>query len=322
MAKTPKKRTKKKKKKTKKKTSQKLQFVKILIGMLIVITLVVLAALLTRYLMLQKHPINSVVYHQPSRLTGTQKQTFEIYPKKDTPSTKQKQRPEAPFTAGLPKIAIIIDDIGYDSNIVKKFISLDTPLTLSILPKSPQKNRIMELAHAEGFETMLHQPMEPNEYPKINPGPGTLLTTMPPDELIRLLNENLDEMPNIKGVNNHMGSRMTASSDRMRQILSVLKKRGLFFIDSRTTAQTICKMSAQLLHVPFSERDVFIDHKHQKDFIEKQMRELVRIARSHGEAIRIAHPHTSTYRVLQKLIPELKKSVVFVPVSELVKPVG
>jgi polysaccharide deacetylase 2 family uncharacterized protein YibQ len=322
MANTPKKRTKKKKTKTKKKISQKLQFVKILIGLLIVIVLVVLAALLTRHLMLKKHPIDSEVYHQPSQLAETQKPTFEIYPKKDIPSSKQKQGPVTPFTAGLPKIAIIIDDIGYDSNIVKKFISLDTPLTLSLLPQSPQKNRIMNLARAEGFDLMLHQPMEPNEYPRINPGPGTLLTTMPPDELIRRLNENLDEMPNIKGVNNHMGSKMTASSDQMRQIFSVLKKRGLFFVDSRTTAQTICKMSAQLLHVPFGERDVFIDHKHQKDFIEKQMRELARIALSHGEAIGIAHPHTSTYQVLQKLIPELKKSVAFVPVSELVRPAG
>ena len=112
MANTPKKRTKKrtkkKKTKTKKKISQKLQFVKILTGMLIVITLVVLAALLTRYLMLKKHPIDSVVHHRPSRLAGTQKLTFEIYPQKDTPSSKQKQKPETPFTGGLPKIAIII----------------------------------------------------------------------------------------------------------------------------------------------------------------------------------------------------------------------
>ncbi len=321
MAKAPKKRT-KKKTPPKKRNTQKLQFFKILIGMFIVIALVVLAGLLTRSLMLKKHPIDSVVRHQLSGQNGTQKLTFEIYPKKDTPSSKQKQRPETPFTGNLPKIALIVDDIGYDSNIAKKFILLNTPLTLSILPQSPQKNRIVRLALAAELDIMLHQPMEPNEYPKVNPGPGTLLTTMTPDERIRLLTENLDEMPNVKGVNNHMGSRMTANSDQMRQIFSVLKKRGLFFVDSRTTAQTVCKMSAQLLHVPFGERDVFIDHKHQTAFIEKQMRELVRIARSHGEAIGIAHPHAATLHVLQKLIPELKKSVAFVPVSELVRPVG
>jgi polysaccharide deacetylase 2 family uncharacterized protein YibQ len=322
MAKTKKKRTPPKKKKTKKKNSQKIQFVKIFIGMLVVIVLVVLAGLLTHYLMLKKHPIDSVAGHQPSKPTDSPKLTFEIYPKKDILSTKQKQKPKAPFTGSLPKIAIIIDDIGYDSNMVKQFIRLDIPLTLSILPQSPQKNRIVNLAYAANFDIMLHQPMEPNEYPKINPGPGTLLTNMSPDELILLLNKNLDDIPHVKGVNNHMGSRMTSRSDQMRQILSVLKKRGLFFVDSRTTAQTICKMSAQLLHVPFGERDVFIDHRHQGDFIEKQMQELVRIAQSHGEAIGIAHPHASTYQVLQKLIPQMKKTVTFVPVSELVKPVG
>jgi polysaccharide deacetylase 2 family uncharacterized protein YibQ len=322
MANTTKKRTKKKKKKTKRNNAQTLQLVMILVGILIVIVLVVLAGVLTRYLMIKKHPIDSVVRHQSSRKAVTEKLTFEIYPKKDTPSSKQKEKPKAPFTGSLPKIAIIIDDIGYDSNIVKKFIQLNTPLTLSILPQSPQKKRIVDLARAAGFDIMLHQPMEPNEYPKINPGPGTLLSAMPPDELIHLLNENLDEMPNVKGVNNHMGSRMTANSDQMRQIFSVLKKRGLFFVDSRTTAQTVCKMSARLLLIPFGERDVFIDHIHKNDFIEKQMNELVSIARSHGEAIGIAHPHTSTLRVLQKLLPELKKSIAFVPVSELVRTVG
>ena len=322
MAKAKKKRTPKKKKKTKKNKSQKLQFVKILIGMLIVIVLVVLAGLLSHYLMLKKHPLDSVTGHQPSKLADSQKPTFEIYPKKDFLSTKQKQKPAAPFTGRLPKIAIIIDDIGYDSNLVEKFIRLETPLTLSILPQSPQKNRIVNLARAARVDIMLHQPMEPNEYPKINPGPGTLLTNMSPDELIHLLNKNLDEIPYVKGVNNHMGSRMTSRSDQMRQIFSVLKKRDLFFVDSRTTAQTICKMSAQLLHIPFGERDVFIDHRHQKDFIEKQMKELVRIARSHGEAIGIAHPHAATYQVLQQLIPQLKKDVAFVPVSDLVKPLG
>lgn len=320
MANTPRKRT--KKTKTKKKKAQTLHFFKILTGMLIVIALVVLAGLLTRHLMIKKHPADSVVRRQPSRKAAAQKPIFEIYPKKDIPSSKQEEKPKPPIAGSLPKIAIIIDDIGYDSTIVKKFIHLNTPLTLSILPQSPQKNRIVALARAAGFDTMLHQPMEPNEYPNINPGPGTLLTTMSPDELIRLLNENLDELPIVKGVNNHMGSRMTASSDQMRQIFSVLKKRGLFFVDSRTTAQTICKMSARLLKIPFGERDVFIDHVHKNDFIEKQMHTLVTIARSHGEAIGIAHPHTSTLYVLQKLIPELKKSVVFVPVSELVRPVS
>lgn len=319
-------RTKKKrptqKRKTKKRNSRNLQLVKILTGMLVLVCLVALAGLLTRFLILKKHPLDSARRHPGLQRSITKKPTFEIYPKTDTPSAKQQQKPKTPFIGTLPKIALIIDDIGYDSRIVKKFIELDTTLTLSILPHSPQKRRILNLARSAGFDIMLHQPMEPSEYPKINPGPGTLLSAMSPDDRIRVLTQNLEELPNVKGVNNHMGSRMTTNSEQMRQIFSVLKKRDLFFVDSRTTAATICRMSAELLQVPFGERDVFLDHRPDKDFIEKQMAELVRIARDHGEAIGIAHPHSSTYQVLQRLIPELKDTVAFVPVSELVRPAG
>ena len=311
-----------KKKKSKKNDLVKLQFIKIAIGLLILVLLVVLAGLLARHFLFKKRPMASLADRQIHAPTDTSKLTFEIYPKTDTPSSKQAKKPEVPFEGTLPKIAIIIDDTGYDTEIIKKFISLNAPLTLSILPQSPFKNRIATLALKEGYELMLHLPMEPYEYPKVNPGPGTLLTTMPPDELIRVLKQDLDEIPHIKGVNNHMGSKMTANAEQMRQIFTVLKQRGLFFVDSRTTANTICKLSAQLLHVPFGERDVFIDHKHHREFIEKQMQELARISRTHGEAIGIAHPHQSTYRVLEKMIPEMKKSINFVPVSTLVRPVS
>jgi len=311
-----------KEKKGKKNYLIKLQFVKIAIGVLILVLLMVLAGLLTRHFLFKKHPISPLAGRRIHVPGDKSKPAFEIYPKTDTPSSKQTKKPEVPFTGTLPKIAIIIDDTGYDMDIIKKFIGLNAPLTLSVLPQSPFKNRIVNLSLEEGYELMLHLPMEPYEYPKVNPGPGTLLTTMPPDELIRLLKQNLDDIPHIKGVNNHMGSKMTANAEQMRQIFTVLKQRGLFFVDSRTTANTICKLSAQLLHVPFGERDVFIDHKHHREFIEKQMQELARISRTHGEAIGIAHPHQSTYRVLEKMIPEMKKSVTFVPVSQLVRPVS
>ena len=166
---------------------------------------------------------------------------------------------------------------------------------------------------------MLHQPMEPFEYPRINPGPGTLLTNMTPDELVQQLIQNLEEMPFVSGINNHMGSKMTANASQMRQVFSVLKQRNLFFIDSRTTEKTICRASASLLQIPFGERDIFIDHFQDSDFIKKQLYELVRIATAHGDAIGIAHPYTKTYQVLKTCLPDLKQKVRFVPVSELVR---
>ena len=165
---------------------------------------------------------------------------------------------------------------------------------------------------------MLHLPMEPNEYPLINPGPGVLLTSMSPDQLINQLNEDLDAVPFIKGVNNHMGSKMTAIAPQLNQIFSILKKRGLFFIDSRTTVNTLCGPSANLLQVPFAQKDVFIDHIPKPDFVRKTIRQLIKIAEHHGEAVGIAHPHAVTYEVLHEMLPELKEKTILVRASDIV----
>jgi polysaccharide deacetylase 2 family uncharacterized protein YibQ len=160
--------------------------------------------------------------------------------------------------------------------------------------------------------------MEPIEYPHVDPGPGTLLTSMTPDQLIGQLKENLDAVPHVKGVNNHMGSKMTAASNQMYQIFSILKKRNLYFIDSRTSAQTLCKPSARLLQIPFAQRDVFLDHSQEPQFIRKQVKELIRIARRNGYAVGIGHPHSATYEVLHEMLPELTKAVQLVPASKIV----
>jgi polysaccharide deacetylase 2 family uncharacterized protein YibQ len=108
----------------------------------------------------------------------------------------------------------------------------------------------------------------------------------------------------------------------MYQIFSILKKRGLYFIDSRTSAQTLCKPSARLLQIPFAQRDVFLDHEQAPQFIRKQVKELIRIARRNGYAVGIGHPHSTTYEVLREMLPELKKAVQLVPVSKIVHRLG
>jgi hypothetical protein len=145
---------------------------------------------------------------------------------------------------------------------------------------------------------------------------------MTPDQLTRQLEKDLDAVPFITGVNNHMGSKMTAESSQMYQIFSILKKRGLYFVDSRTTAETLCKPSARLFQLPFAQRDVFLDHLMEVEFIRKQLKELVRIAQRNGYAVGIGHPHSLTYQVLQEMLPDLQKQIRLVPVSEIVHPVG
>jgi polysaccharide deacetylase 2 family uncharacterized protein YibQ len=257
------------------------------------------------------------------------KPTFEIYPKekpapreplarKDIPAAIPKPAPRK----ALPSVALIIDDLGYDKKIAQKFAQLDLVLTFSILPHSPFQQKIARLARSKGLEIMIHMPMEPVEYPQVNPGPGTLLISMSPDELIEQLDQNLNTLPSVKGVNNHMGSRMTSESTQMYQIFSVLKKRGLFFIDSRTTAESLCEPSARLFQVPFAQRDVFIDHHLKPDFIRNQIKELIRIAKKNGEAVGIMHPHSTTLKILKEMIPDLKGQIRLVPASKVVHPVG
>jgi hypothetical protein len=119
-----------------------------------------------------------------------------------------------------------------------------------------------------------------------------------------------------------MGSKMTAESSQMYQIFSILKKRGLYFVDSRTSAQTLCKPSARLLQIPFAQRDVFLDHLPEARFIRKQVKELIRIARRNGYAVGIGHPHSTTYEVLREMLPELQKEVQLVPASKIVNLLG
>ena len=309
-----------KKKPVKRKTARKgaagtSQLLRVIAGLSILVLLVVAAGVLVHFL-LQRSPPPQAERGPAGPKTEP---PFEIYPDVDHSPAPHPKEILPPAHDQLPRVAIIIDDLGNDSRLARKFVRLDNNLTISILPQSPFTKRIARDARENGLEIMLHQPMEPNEHPNVNPGPGVLLSSMSPDEIIKQLNANLDAIPDIKGVNNHMGSKMTANAPQMRQIFSTLKKRGLYFVDSRTTRESMCRMSAGLLQVPFAERDVFIDHFDDPDFIRKQLKELVRIARKKGFAVGIAHPHVSTYDVLKKALPDIKKRVDLVPVSQLVR---
>ncbi len=323
--------SKKSRRKSRKDKSSKGSFLKVLAGITCVLFLVAAAGVVARFLVdpaKPSPPTTPPVTKKPTAKIPTAKKTpaqrpaFEIYPPEESTSKKKPLKPIVPPTKQLPKVAIIIDDLGYDKKLAGKLSDLNPRLTFSILPHSPYQDSIAKLSKKKGLELMLHLPMEPVEYPAINPGPGTLLTSMTPDQLIHQLKKNLKAVPSIKGVNNHMGSKMTAESSQMYQIFSILKKRDLFFIDSRTTAQTLCKPSARLFQIPFAQRDVFLDHQQDAQFIRKQIRGLIRIARHKGYAVGIGHPHDITYEVLREMLPELRKVVQLVPASEIVHIIG
>ena len=331
MAKRKPTRKKRRPKKSRKKNPVKSSFFKALAGMAILAALVVAIGFLIYHLAPPQTPSPSPAAKSPKADTPAvkKKPTFEIYPK-EKPAPRQplarkdipKSIPKPVPRKALPFVALIIDDLGYDKKIAQKFAQLNVALTFSILPHSPFQQKIARLARSKGLEIMIHMPMEPVEYPEVDPGPGTLLISMSADELIDQLDENLNTLPGVKGVNNHMGSRMTSESTQMYQIFSVLKQRGLFFIDSRTTADSLCEPSARLFQIPFAQRDVFIDHHLKPDFIRNQIKELIRIAKKDGEAVGIMHPHSTTLQVLQEMLPDLKGQVRLVPASKIVHPVG
>jgi uncharacterized protein len=291
------------------------QILKLLLNISVLVVIVLGAAFLAQVLL--DRPEEQTKPVQVSKPQSPP--AFEVFPPV-IPQVPKSPAPPVQLPEGhLPLVAIIIDDIGYDRPLAQKFMNLGVPFTLSFLPHAPFSRTILAQAHANGFEAMLHLPMEPIEYPGVNPGPGALLSSMTPDELIAQLEENISYLDGIKGVNNHMGSRMSASSEQMRQIFSILKKKSLYYVDSRTGAQTAAPPSARLLQLPFAERDIFIDHLNDPEFIRSQMRKLAQRARKQGYAIGIAHPHQTTYDLFEELMPEFQQQVQLVPASMVVK---
>ncbi|MDP2645537.1 MAG: divergent polysaccharide deacetylase family protein [Desulfobacterales bacterium] len=299
----------------------KLNFFRVCSGLMVLLLLIVGAGFLVRHMMVRRQPLK-IPARQAVRVSPKpdvpQTKIFEIYPSSEI-IVRRTTGPQRTLTGQKPRVAIIIDDLGYDRILADNFLDLHHAFSYSVLPFSPFQNRIVQKLHAKKSDLLLHLPMEPLEYPRVDPGPGALLTSMSPDQLMGQLEKNLDAGPYIQGVNNHMGSKMTTDAVKMGQIFSVLKKRGFFFIDSLTTAKSVGKSSAGLFKIPFAQRDVFLDHIVEAEFIRKQLAVLIRLAMDHGEALGIAHPHALSYDILRESLPDLLEQVDLVPVSALVR---
>jgi uncharacterized protein len=219
----------------------------------------------------------------------------------------------------LPKIAIIIDDIGNDKNLASSLMDMGLAITLSVLPSSTYGREIAEEANTKGFEVMLHLPMEPQNYPAVNPGPDALLIKMDERQIKAILDKNLKSIPGVSGVNNHMGSHYTENEDKMAYVMKELKKRGLYYLDSRTTAGSVGFKLARAWGVRAGQKSVFLDNDPSAKAVKYQMERLVGIARYSGEAIGIGHPHEVTLNMLKEYADLLKSDFKLVPVSDLVK---
>lgn len=253
--------------------------------------------------------------HQPAPAT-------ELPPEPHQPPVALPSEPVSAPVSGMageyPVIAILIDDVGHSLTQGRRLLALPEPVSLAILPHTQAARTLAEEAAARGRTVILHQPMENGAGLSI--GPGGLYSGMPAAELQQVLRTNLDSFGHIRGLNNHMGSRLTAERPAMDQVMQVLRERELFFIDSRTTHHTQAAFAAEAAGVPHLSRNVFLDNERSAEAIGRAFDRALEVARREGQALVIGHPYPQTLEFLEwRLSGDLlaKEGVEVVDVVEL-----
>jgi uncharacterized protein len=216
-----------------------------------------------------------------------------------------------------PMIAIVIDDLGLKQNASLRATELAGPLTLAFLPYGENLQALSDTARANGHEVIVHLPMQGAA---INdPGPKALLVGLSDEELATRIAWNLSRFTGYTGINNHMGSKFTENTPGMKQVYETLAARNLFYLDSRTTAKSAARALAIDRKIPYAERDIFLDNTQDASYVAVQLAETEMLARRHGSAIAIGHPHQVTLETLARWIPTLAaKGIDLVPVSRVI----
>ena len=221
----------------------------------------------------------------------------------------------------LPAVAVIIDDIGHNFRDGERVIRSRWPFACSIIPGQPYSEKLAWLAHQNGKEVMVHLPMQANSVQQGEQGGLTL--DMDEREFMQRVNAGIDGVPFARGINNHKGSLLTRHVDQMNWLMQTIVGRdeSFYFVDSRTTADTVAGRIAEEYRVPTLTRDVFLDvEAGDIEFIESQLRRLLKIARRQGYALAIGHPYDTTMQVLDRGLARLEEQGIrLVTVGELVE---
>ena len=223
--------------------------------------------------------------------------------------------------AGAPaRIALIIDDLGNDRAAVERLAGWHEAVAGAVLPKLPGSVAAAEALSRSGKDVLLHLPMEPRGFPGVRPGPGVVLVSQSDAEIRATLAADLDSVPRAAGVNNHMGSIATADRRVMGIVVDELSRRGLFFVDSRTTDATVAVEAAAQVGLRCGSRRVFLDDVQTEEAIGRSLDDLISKAKAEGTAIAIGHPYPTTLAVLERELPRIEeRGVRLVRVSELVR---
>lgn len=247
-------------------------------------------------------------------------------PQRPKPSYEEPAPQEAPVrpramageARGIPKVALVIDDLGYaPPELVRRLCALKIPFSAAVLPYLEFSRESATLVHESGKEVLLHLPMEGG--PDADPGPHALRVSQDEATVRALVRRALLEVPYRRGVNNHMGSRFTTDPQRMDWVLDELKREKLFFLDSRTTKDTVAWERARRLGLRTAQRQVFLDDDRSEAELRRQWDRALALARQEGQAIVIGHIYPETVEALERWVPQAQGQVHFVKVSELVQ---
>ncbi|MBY5993399.1 divergent polysaccharide deacetylase family protein [Ferrimonas balearica] len=214
-----------------------------------------------------------------------------------------------------PRLALIIDDIGARAD-DQRVLSLPTEVTLAFLPHTPWGRRLALAAWRQDRELMLHLPMA-TLGPK-SPGPWAIEPGLDRWQTQYRVKKALADIPFVQGVNNHMGSAVTPDADRMAWVMEELNRKGLYFVDSLTTAESLAFEQAQAWGVASIERDVFLDPDRDPATLNRQWQQALKVARHYGQVVVIGHPYPDTLAFLELALADLpEEGVTLVPMSAL-----
>lgn len=259
---------------------------------------------------------------QHSRSTSVLPQLPPTVPSYHPSEVRNTEEPQGtkPRVTGSGKLAIIIDDMGSSMQEARSLAGIGVPLTFSVIPGLRSYRDVAAFADAKGLEVMIHIPMQSKGWPERRLEANGLLVSMPDAAVAGRMSEFMQALPMAKGANNHMGSEFTEHEAGMRTVVTSLKERKLFFIDSVTSPETVGVRLAKEAGIKTARRNVFLDNEQKREYILGQLGQAVRMAKKNGSAIAICHPHPETIRTLAAALPGLaRQGVSLVPASQLVR---
>lgn len=243
---------------------------------------------------------------QPQKNSGAQ--IASVMPPKEQEAIQQnlpRNRFDIPPASNGATIVIVIDDAGRSVENTRRYASLPFPITIAVLPKLPQSRACADAVRAAGKEVILHQPMQSMNL-NLDPGPGKITADMNSYQIASIIKENLAELgPGVRGMNNHEGSLITANEIKIGAVLEVCAEKGIYFFDSRTTAETKAPQAALERDMTiFEKAGPYLDNDIDRAKMLERMRETLAYANRHGKALVIGHVDKSV-KILPDLLAEM-----------------